>query len=203
MIRPQRLALLLAVASAPALAAFDGAWAPANWTVANTGILTGLSPVPGTGVFSTTQLVLTGSNTTSTNPGSFVPGCSGGVYGSGASPCRTQATISLAGSYTFSWSYTTSDSSGPGGDIFGILVDGTPLALSDPGGASTQSGVRTVSALSSFGWYVNCTDCIEGSAKVTISNFVVAVPEPASWALMVGGGLGLAGWRRRQQRQRR
>jgi hypothetical protein len=124
----------------PAAANFTGATAPANWTVTNTGTLTGGSPTLGTATFSTTQLMMTG------------------------------------------------------GDLFGVIVDSTRIPLTDPFGADAQSGTRTFAAASSFGWFINCTDCVGGSATSTISQFTfaAAVPEPESYALMVAGVLALA-----------
>lgn len=58
--------LALVVASSSAIAApyngFTGPVAPATFTVANTGTLTGAATALGSAVFSTSQLVLTGSN---------------------------------------------------------------------------------------------------------------------------------------------
>jgi hypothetical protein len=198
MIRNTWLALLAGAAALPAWAGFDGAFAPGNWSVQNTGTLIGSSPVLGTATFSALQLVLTDSNSISPDPPNYASGCQGGAYGDDTSPCRTLVTIAVPGSYSFSWSYLTADSGGPGSDIFGVIVDGTRLALSDPGGAVSQSGVKTVTATSSFGWYFNCTDCIEGGASATIANFA-PVPEPGSWMLMGGGVLGLGGWLRRRR----
>jgi hypothetical protein len=177
---------------------FTGPVAPATWTVANTGTLTGGSPVLGTAAFATTQLVMTGS--TSSSPSGELPSCSGGFFQT-LGPCQLQVTQNLPGVYSFNWSYTTTDLSGPGGDIFGVIVDDSRIQISDPGGALTQSGTRSFAAESNFGWFMNCTDCIGGSASATISqfDFTAVIPEPETYALMVAGMLGLAA---RLQRRR-
>src|SRR5437764_754447 len=178
--------LLLLGLAGPAAAQFIGPVAPATWTVTNAGTLTGGSPTLGTALFSTTQLVLTGSN--SLSPSGDAPGCAGGFFQT-LGPCQLQVLRSLPGSYSFSWSYLSSDLAGPGGDLFGVIVDSTRIQLSDPGGANAQSGTRTFAANSSFGWFINCTDCIGGSATSTISQFTfaAAVPEPETYALMLAG----------------
>ena len=109
-------------------------------------------------------------------------------------PCQTQATLSLPGTYTFAWSYMTADPAGPGGDAFGVIVDSNRIQISDPGGASAQSGTRSFTAASTFGWFMNCTDCIGGSATAAITqvNFAAAVPEPETYALFAAGLVGLA-----------
>jgi hypothetical protein len=188
-------AALLAAAAGPAVADFSGATAPANFTVANVGTLTGAGISLGTAAFTTTQLVLTGS--------SAGGGCTDGVYSVLASPCQVQASINLPGRYSFNWSYVTADADGPGGDIFGVMVGGTRTALSDLGGAVSQSGSASFVATSSFAWMLNCTDCTGAAATATISNFVYApVPEPTQAALLVGGLLALAALRRTQKRTR-
>jgi len=99
--------------------------------------------------------------------------CAGAQYGFATSPCMV--TASLAGSpgtYVFDWEFTTQDASGPGADIFGVIVDGQPLALSDPGGAVTQSGHREVPVpQGEITLFVNCTDCTDGAANVKVSAF--------------------------------
>jgi hypothetical protein len=192
----------LSLAGPAAAVDFTGPVAPAVWTVAQTGTLTGGSPSPGSATFSTTQLVLTGAN--SLSPSGDAPSCSGGFFQT-LGPCQLQVTANLPGTYSFAWSYLTSDAAGPGGDIFGVVVDSTRIAVSDPGGATAQSGTRSFQASSSFGWFMNCTDCIGGSATSTISqfNFTAAViPEPETYLLMIAGALGLAARLRARRRER-
>jgi hypothetical protein len=186
-----------AVFCSPAHADFSGPDAPASWTTLTTGTLTGSGTNAGSATFSSSQLTLLGGNTTT--PTSDVS-CVGGVYGF-LGPCQIQTTIGLGGTYTFHWSYVTADDGGPGGDIFGVIVNGMRIQLSDPGGAVSQSGNSTFSALSSFGWFVNCTDCIGGAATATITAFnaVAAVPEPETYALF-GVGLAMLGVAARRRR---
>jgi len=194
--------LLLFGLAGPAAAQFAGPVAPAAWTITNTGTLTGGSPTLGSATFSTSTLALTGSNSASPDgPGGFSPSCSGGFFQT-LGPCQLQVSVNLPGTYTFSWSYLTSDNAGPGGDLFGVIVDSTRIVLSDSGGANAQAGTRTFAAGSSFGWFINCTDCIGGSASATISQFAFAqaVPEPETYALLVAGALATAVGVRRRRR---
>jgi len=190
--------LILSAFALPAMAAgFNGAYDPSQWAVSNVGTLIGGSPTLGTATFGPTSLSLVGSDSISPDPANLATGCTGGEY-SVLSPCQIQATIGLAGSYTFSWSYLTSDGDGPPGDVFGVIVDGTRIAISDQGGANPQAGTRTFAALSSFGFFLNCTDCIGGSASTVVSDFVVTtpIPEPSTYALMLAGVAGIGAWRR-------
>jgi hypothetical protein len=99
-------------------------------------------------------------------------GCSGAQFGFTTSPCSVNASVNAgSGSFSFDWSYVTRDTSGPGADLFGMIVDGKVVPLSDPGGALTQSGHRDVSATTSLSFYINCTDCTDGAATASITSF--------------------------------
>ena len=99
-------------------------------------------------------------------------GCTGGQYGFNTSPCNVVATVKdIRGTYTFDWAYSTKDTSGAGADIFGYVVDGKTVNLSDQGGALSQSGRAEVTANGSLSFFINCTDCTGGAAQATVTNF--------------------------------
>jgi PEP-CTERM motif len=174
---------------------FTGLFAPNQWTTTITGNLTGASG--GSASINTTTLVLTGGNAISPDPGNFVPACLGAQFGL-PGPCQISfTTTNILNNFVFDWSYSSADSSGAAADLFGMLINGTRISLSDPGGAPTQSGHVLVAAGSLFGWYINCTDCIEGAAQATITNFQAGVvPEPGTIALLGLGVIGLMAARR-------
>jgi len=184
----------------PAAADFSGPVAPATWTIVNTGTLAGASPTLGLAQFTTTQLVLTGSDSLPLPDNS--PSCAGGFFQT-LGPCQLQVTTHLPGTYSFSWSYLTNDAAGPGGDLFGVIVDSTRIPLSDSLGAPAQSGTSTFAANSSFAWYINCSDCVGGSATSTISRFTfaAAVPEPQTYALLLPGVLAVVAWGGRRRKR--
>lgn len=160
---------------------FTGPYAPNTWTATFLGNLSGIS-VPGSTVNTTTSLVITGGDSSG--------GCIGGVLGS-IGPCEIRFTTGhIENSFSFHWVYSTSDTSGPAGDLFGVIVNGVRTVLSDAGGANSQSGDFLVSALTSFGWFINCTDCLRGAATATVTDFragVAQIPEPEAYALLLAG----------------
>lgn len=169
------------IASQPARADFSGAYAPANWT-------TSLAGTPAGGG---------GSVDTSGAPASIT--LNGGDAGcdSGSGTCTLQYTITAPGSgpLTFDWNYSTTDIDGPGFDLF-LVINGTATTqLSDSGGATNQNGNEniTVAAGDTVGFMINCTDCAEGAANVTISNFngpaasaaPTSIPTLSEWGMIM------------------
>ncbi len=117
-------------------------------------------------------------------------------------PVTTTFSAVAASDFTqsFIWKYTTDDVSGSsfdkagyfiGTDFFQLSTDGLPQG-------STTSGVITISVAQgqTFGAYVLATDNVLGRGSISFGN---AVPEPATWALMILGFGAVGGAMRRRQ----
>lgn len=190
-------AALSFVAALPAGAAiihgFTGPYAPGTWTTNVLGNLTGAAG--GSANMTTSTLTLVGGNAVSPNPPLFTPACTGAQFGL-LGPCEIDVTTThIDNPISFTWAYSSVDDAGAAGDLFGVIIDGVHTVLSDPGGAPTQTGTFSLVANSSFGWFVNCTDCIDGAATASITNF--AAPEPGSLVLLSAGIVGLFARRKR------
>lgn len=184
------------VASAATTTGFTGAYAPSTWVNSITGMLP-TSVDNGSVTFSPTTVVLVGGDDPMADP--VTAACVGAITGI-PGMCQVQTThgrVGAADTYSFSWTYTTTDISAET-DLFGVLVDGVRTILSDPGGLyPTQTGSLTVSPANTFGFFLNCTDCVGGAATATVSNFrVAAVPEPATVTLLFAGAAAVGAMRR-------
>jgi hypothetical protein len=168
---------LAAMACTPAaMAQFSGSLAPATWTTSVTGpTFGGLVNITG----APASVTLRGGD--DATGGGCPDGTAAGMIGGCQMSWSHIGPVNLA----FNWSFSTADIS-PQYDSFGMLVDGVRIELVANGGDVTQSGHAVANAVSSFGWYINCSDCTGGAAMATISS-VSAVPEPTSMALMALG----------------
>ncbi len=182
------VSLTLALAPLSAMADFSGAFAPANWTTTLLG-----SPAGGGGASVDTSLapasikIIGGDSVSPGGPESLTPACTTGI---GTCEIRYTITAPTWGAVNFDWAYTTTDPDGPGLDLF-LVVNGVPTQLSDNAGAATQGGTHslTVPAGQTFGFALNCRDCIKGAAEVVVSNFsfsetsTAPVPTLSEWAM--------------------
>lgn len=171
--------------SMTASADFSGYYAPANWLV-------GHAPDNATD---------SGSVDTTGAPGSITLTGSDNGLGS-ASRVDFSIMAPAAGTFSFNWVYTSTDSGGAFYDPAGYLKNGQ-FQLTDDDGANSQSGQLSflVAAGDVVGFHVTTGDNDFGSASLTISNFSAPVPEPASVAMMALGLLGLVGVAAARRRQ--
>ncbi len=103
-----------------------------------------------------------------------------------------------AKTYYYNFTYHTDDVDGAGLDPAGYFINSNFFQLSPASSPTnfTSSGhfSFTVAPGDSFGVYVNSTDGILGRGSIAL-----AVPEPASWALLITG-FGLVGMAARRRR---
>jgi hypothetical protein len=165
--------------SSSVLAQFDGDYAIANWAEIRDGF-----PPAGGGEVDTsgapaTILLQGGDDGCDEFDGPQFAGMTRAEIIQGASPgddpCLLMFVVEITGTGTlsFEWDYETEDVDGPSYDVFGYILNGDLTQLSDDDGADIQSGTTnlSVSEGDDFGFYIDCTDCAEGPASVTISQF--------------------------------
>ena len=115
--------------------------------------------------------------------------------------------VNVGQSLTFDWTYSTLDNGGSGWDPAGYLINDTLYQLSPPNAPqnTTVSGMAAITLLAgdTFGWYVEGVDSRNGPGQlaVSVSGVTLAVPEPATYGLLLAG-LALVGLRARRQRHR-
>ena len=169
--------LLFSISARADTIGFTGPFNPGTWTTTFLGTLNlSLGGGPGSTTQTATTLTIVGGNTGIASPSL---GCTSGI-----NTCEIDITHPVpAGGllFKFHWNYNTADD--PTFDPFGVLVDGNKITL---GTVNGTSGDFAIGAKSSFGWFINCTDCTSGAATAIVTGFVAA-PEPASLLLLAFG----------------
>jgi len=174
------LATALALPAATASAQFAGPYAPGSATI------------------STSH---GGSIDTSGAPASIT--LKGGSDNSFQASDQTYAfTLPQSGTLSFDWNYLQNDCCGASYDPFGYTVNGVFDQLT-AGSADSQTGTVSLSlnAGDIFAFDQRSVDSVSGFATTTISNFsgpMGAVPEPATWAMMLLGFAGIGVTMRRR-----
>lgn len=120
--------------------------------------------------------------------GNFV--LSGGDNQSNKAGFTTYADIATFTQTIFgTFAYNTND--GAVFDPGGYVLNGIRLQLTNNGGAKSQNGSFSflINAGDEYGFYVNTVDNVVGRGNIAVlSNaFATAVPEPATWAMMLLG----------------
>lgn len=112
-------------------------------------------------------------------------------------------TLAGSGDLSFNWAYQQNDCCGASWDPFGYSLNGTFFQLTNDVGPNAQSGFTSLALNSGdlFAFDQRSLDSASGFGKATVSNFSApgAVPEPATWAMMIlgFGAMGVSLRRRR------
>ena len=133
------------------------------------------------------------------------------IFGGGPLSSLTTytATSGVAQTLTFDWTYTSADGAGSQYDPGGWILNGTQTQLSPNNlNLDSVSGQVTLnlSAGDTYGFYIFSTDSQAGRGDIRVTparglgaSTLSAVPEPATWAMILSGffGLGVVLRRRR------
>jgi hypothetical protein len=170
-----RYALATATMAAVAIPAaakgdFSGPYAPAHWTLTNTGDSNGFVDTAG----APASITLHGGSSQSGNPGD------------------TDFTIAAvaSGSLSFHWSYFSTDTGTFDSAYF--LLNGVPTFLADNNSQGSGDFSIALTSGNIFGFRVHTDDNFFGDGELTVSNFSAPVPEGSTLSLLALGALGVA-----------
>jgi hypothetical protein len=114
-------------------------------------------------------------------------------------------TATSAGTVTFNWSYTTDDCCGSHWDPGGYILNGAETQLNpvlaayaDDGATYTGSFALALAPGDTYGFYIDSLDSVEGPGIIEFDTSN-QVPEPSTWAIVIGGLL-VAGFAMRRRK---
>ncbi|MBW4531281.1 MAG: autotransporter domain-containing protein [Aphanothece saxicola GSE-SYN-MK-01-06B] len=175
LVKPVILAAFLCGGLLPVKAQFSGAYSPSQWTLTNS---TYYDPQQGA------TFPANGYVDTLNAPASIQLTGPYFVYVGPSTPSfqYTSYTINAdqLGTYTFAWSYASTDQYGPLFSAPSFINKGSLEAFAgfDSFGPMNQSGSGSYSFAANdlFGFQVECVDCVSGISSITISDFLFTPP---------------------------
>ena len=107
---------------------------------------------------------------------------------------------------TTQWIYGTIDKYGPSNDLFGLIINGKKIQLSDDDGISLQGGKYefTVTPSDTFSFYIDSLDDKYGKAVATIygkGTDLAPIPLPAALPMAAAGLMLLGGLASRRKKR--